>query len=177
MAASGAEAIGGLVVTLASTIGLGTADLRPFARWYRSSDRKKRYQIRKTFSRLRKEHLIELSEKDGETKIVLTDAGEGRVLRYKLNELKIEKPKRWDKKWRLVIFDIPEKLKQARNALRGKLNELGFAQLQKSVWVYPYECRSEIDFIAEIFNAGPYVRLIEANQLDGAETLKEKFEL
>src|SRR3990167_2211250 len=65
---------------------------------------------------------------------------------------------KWDKKWRVVIFDIPEKSRMARDALRRKLKELEFRELQKSVFVHPYECKKEIDFIIEFFNLRHYVR-------------------
>ena len=56
-----------------------------------------------------------------------------------------------DGEWRIVIFDIPEKFKKAREALRMKLKELGFLELQKSVFIFPYECEDEINFIVEVF--------------------------
>jgi len=46
---------------------------------------------------------------------------------------------RWDKKWRIVIFDIEEKQKRTREALRYKLRELGFGMIQESVWISPYD--------------------------------------
>lgn len=46
---------------------------------------------------------------------------------------------KWDKKWRIVIFDIEEKQRRQRDILRGKLKELGFGMIQKSVWISPYD--------------------------------------
>ena len=48
-------------------------------------------------------------------------------------------------------FDIPERFKKQGEALRNKLRELGFAKLQESVFIYPYECEDEINFIVEVF--------------------------
>ena len=62
----------------------------------------------------------------------------------------------WDKKWRLVIFDIPEKKKPAREALREKLKDLGFAKLQDSVWVTPFPCENEIKLIKLVFNLSDF---------------------
>jgi phenylacetic acid degradation operon negative regulatory protein len=54
----------------------------------------------------------------------------------------------WDKKWRMVIFDIPEVTRRDRDFLRSQLQWLGFLELQKSVWIFPYEIKSELgDFI------------------------------
>lgn len=58
--------------------------------------------------------------------------------------------KKWDKKWRILIFDIAEKRKAKRNFLRKKLYTLGFGQIQKSVYVSPWQIEKEVDgFIEE----------------------------
>jgi len=43
--------------------------------------------------------------------------------------------KKWDKKYRLVIFDVPEKNRADRNWLRGELYLLQYKQLQESVFI------------------------------------------
>lgn len=80
---------------------------------------------------LREKGYIELT-KDDEGKILmeLTSIGKREMEIRKLLENKI-----WDKKWRVVIFDIPEKHKKLRHALRWKLREWEFIPWQKSVWV------------------------------------------
>lgn len=124
------------------------------------------------------ERLIDYKEdNNGNVKIILTKEGQKRALKFKLDEMEIKKPVQWDKKWRIVIFDIPEKKKKAREALRKKLKELGFQELQKSVFVHPFECEDEIDFIIEIFQIRPYVRLIKALSITNEEQIKLKFNI
>ncbi|HEY4496756.1 MAG TPA: CRISPR-associated endonuclease Cas2 [Candidatus Paceibacterota bacterium] len=116
-------------------------------------------------------------EKGGKISIVLTGDGKKRALRYSVKNIKIKKPKKWDGMWRIVIFDIPEDNKQGRDALAKKLKELGFKPIQKSVFVYPYECRDEIDFITEVFNLRPYVRLLLVKDIDIEPELLHHFKL
>ena len=116
-------------------------------------------------------------EKDGAVTIVLTELGRKRALRHKIDELSIAKPLRWDKKWRIVLFDIPERHKKAREALRNKLRELGFVQFQKSAWAHPYPCRDLIDFIVEIFEVRAYVQYLEATAITNDAELKLHFVL
>lgn len=116
-------------------------------------------------------------EKNGTINIVLTEKGRKKALRYKLEELEIKTPLRWDQKWRLVIFDIPEKHKKAREALRYEIKKLGMEELQKSVFVYPFECENEINFIVEVFDIRPYVRYITATKITNEEELRIRFEL
>src|SRR3989344_4682297 len=56
----------------------------------------------------------------------LIDFKENKALKFKIDEMEIKKPAKWDGEWRIVIFDIPERFKKAREALRKKLKDLGF---------------------------------------------------
>jgi CRISPR-associated endonuclease Cas2 len=128
--------------------------------------------------RLYQSKLVDFKENtDGSISLILTEGGKKKVLRYRLNDLRIKKPARWDGLWRMVVFDIPESNKQGRNALALKLKQLGFYPLQKSVFVYPYECKDEIDFITEIFELRPYVRFIKIKEIDVDLELKHRFGL
>lgn len=57
----------------------------------------------------------------------------------------ISKP--WDGKWRFVCFDIPEKHKDVRDQIRRSVKNLGFRQLQRSIWISPLSVDSYIDKI------------------------------
>lgn len=114
---------------------------------------------------------------DGTVSIILTDSGRKKILKYDLDKIQIKKPIRWDMMWRVVIFDIPEEERQGRIALAEKLKELGFYPLQKSVFIHPYECKNEIDFIIEIFNLSPYVRFLRVKNTDIDLDLKNRFHL
>jgi DNA-binding transcriptional regulator PaaX len=85
-----------------------------------------------------------------------------RALRYQFNNLIIKRPQRWDKKWRIVLFDIPEEKRKIRDALRKKLKNLGFLEFQKSVFIFPYPCSNEINFVVNFFDIHNYVYYLEA---------------
>ena len=161
--------------TLTGLIGVGLLTT-PLARWYQRQDKHGKYRIRKTFAELQRKQLIEVDKtSDGKTRVALTETGKRKVLQYQFEDLKITPLKKWDKKWRMVIFDIPESNKRARETLRHKLQGLGFYQLQKSVFVHPHECRNEIDFVVEFLDIGPYVRMAETSRFDGEETVRKEF--
>lgn len=134
--------------------------------------------LHESIKRLYQSKLIDYKENDdGTVTLILSDAGKERVLRYNLDTLKIKKPVKWDGLWRIIIFDVPEHLKQGRDALASKLKQLGFYPFQKSVFIYPYECRDEVNFIVEIFNLRAYVRFILAKGTDVDLDLKNRFKL
>jgi CRISPR/Cas system-associated endoribonuclease Cas2 len=129
--------------------------------------------------RLQRKELIDYRfKKNGEMRVVLTDAGKEKVRQFYFDELAPLKPKRWDKKWRVILSDIPERHKKARDALRHKYQEWGFYLLQKSVYVYPYSCEEEIAIIRDIFHI-PTVSLfiIETDFIGDQQKLKKHFSL
>lgn len=137
-----------------------------------------RSKLNQSIRALYNSKLVSIKENtDSSTTMVINDAGKKKALTYEIDEIKINKPKHWDGLWRIVVFDIPEKNKRAREALRQKLRELEFYQLQKSIFVLPYECKNEVDFIIEVFQIRPHVRYIVAKSLDNELHLKKIFDL
>jgi len=148
--------------------------LKEFSKEWRKIDEK---ALKRKIWELYRSHLIEAKENpDGSFSFTLTSEGKLKVLTYHFQEMKI-KQKNWDGKWRLVIFDIPEKLKVTRNAFREKLKELGFYELQKSVFVIPYPCEDEINFLIEFFNLRKFVRFGILANIDNELHLKKIFHL
>jgi len=135
-------------------------------------------QLSDSIRSLYRSKLVDMKEgKDGSIKMILTEKGKNKIISYNFEQMIIPKPNKWDKKWRIITFDIPENFKEARNALREKLNNLGFLKYQKSVFIHPYECKNEIDFVIEFFNIRPYVRYIVVESLDNELDLKKRFGL
>ena len=112
---------------------------------------------------------------DGTLTLVLTDKGKQKLLKYDFEKMRIPR-QRWDGKWRIVIFDIPEKQREARDSLRDKLKNLGFHELQRSVFVYPLDCGNEMEFIIEFFNIRKFVRYGTLDSIDNELHLKRIFE-
>jgi DNA-binding transcriptional regulator PaaX len=127
---------------------------------------------------LKKSRCILLSEKpDGTYAAQLTEKGKRKIREFQIDDLGIAKPKKWDGVWRVVIFDIPNDERNARDALRNKLKLLGFYQLQKSVWVFPYPCQPEIEFLVELFQVYPFINILEARHINNDVFLREHFHL
>lgn len=142
---------------------------------------KKKYKpisVYKTIQRMKKKRLIEITkEKNDKITISITENGKKKLLEYNIDDMKIEKPEKWDKKWRIVSFDIPEKRKKAREALREKLKDLDFYPLQKSLFAFPYLCRDEIDFIAEVFQIQKHITYFETPEISNDYKIKRYFDL
>ncbi len=141
--------------------------------WKKINEKKLRDEIRQLYQ----SKLIGKRENpDQSITLFLTNKGKFKALTYHFEKMRINQDN-WDDKWRIVVFDIPEKLKKGRDALRRKLKELGFYELQKSVFIFPFECQNEIEFIIEFFGLRRYVRVGILEHIDNEAHLKKIFKL
>lgn len=106
--------------------------------------------------------------------IDLTASGYRRLNELEFEPLKLE-GKRWDGKWRILTFDIPEEKRPARDAIRRLIVQLGFKQLHKSVWIQPLPCREQITEIQEAYGVKDHVTLLEVNHFDQEAKFIAKF--
>jgi len=131
-----------------------------------------------TFYRLKKGGMLIFENRGGQLYISLTEEGRKRAGKYQIDDLKIKKPKKWDGKWRILISDIQNKKRFKREALRGKIKDLGLRQVQKSVWVYPYDFSEEIKLLRSFFGLSKdEIKIIVAVEIEDDENLKRYFRL
>lgn len=114
---------------------------------------------------------------DGTLTLVLSKEGERLARTYDIDNMCIKVPPQWDNRWRIVMFDVPEKFKKVRDVLRMHFKNMGFYEFQKSVFVHPYPCAKEIEYITEFYHSKKYIRFIVATDIDNALELKRHFRL
>jgi hypothetical protein len=134
-------------------------------------------RFRNAFYYLKRRGLLDIKKRDHQIYIGLTAEGRKKAGKYLIDDLEIKKPKAWDKKWRIVIFDIPNIIRIKRDVLRGKLKELGFFRLQQSVWVCPYPCKKEIDFLREFFGLNSKELILIEGSIKSDKILRKFFNL
>ena|SRR3972149_425412 len=132
--------------------------------------------VSRALYKLKRRRQIKIELRGSKTVIKLTERGRKRKLEYEYENIKVPQPQKWDKRWRLLMFDIPDEAGGTRDNFRLKLKNMGFVPFQKSVWIYPYPCEDEIDFITEYLKIGRYLTLITV-QIEDDAPLKEKFNL
>lgn len=132
-----------------------------------------------TLDRLRERKLITFQEqKDGSFQVMLTEEGKQKLEEWNLGDLVIPTQKRWDCRWRIIAFDISEKRKKAREALRQTLKQLEFFQLQKSIFVHPYPCEAEIKLLKSVFSILDHeVLYFSTDTIPREKYLKQHFKL
>ncbi len=113
---------------------------------------------------------------DGSYRIVLSEKGRIRAIKASYETMSIPPVKKWDQRWRIVIYDIPERHRQARHVLSDKLKELDFYMLQKSLWVHPFPCLEQIELIKHVLpELEAHVVLLETNKIDQHNRLIKHF--
>ena len=136
------------------------------SQFWRDYERKRRKkQFRQFINYLKKSGYIKIKNLKEEKGILLTSKGTQRALKakYKLN-LKFKKRK--DKKWIMVIFDVPEKKRKDRNYFRRFLFSLGFQKLQQSVWVSPFDVYKDVEKTIRINSLDKFVRIFLIEEIE-----------
>ncbi len=117
-------------------------------------------ELQKLLKYMERTKLVELSVRDNNIHAQLTTKAERRLRDFEIDEIAIDSPKTWDKKWRILIYDIPHDKRDSRYYLLEQLHRLGFYKLQDSTWVYPFPCSQEILEILERLEIDQYTTFI-----------------
>ena len=110
--------------------------------------------------------------------LLLTSRGEAVLDKYRLEENSLQKRnKKWDGKWRVVVFDIKERFRNIRNKVRSELQSFGFRKLQHSVWITPYDCDDLIALLKIDMRIAEDVEYMLVETLESEERFKIMFNL
>ena len=107
----------------------------------------------------------------------LTPKGDAALRSFEVHEFSRTRPRSWDRKWRVLVFDIPERRKALRDKIRNTLNVIGFVRLQDSVWVYPYDCEDLMTLLKADFKVGRDMLYMVVYALEGDALLRKRFGL
>ena len=139
----------------------------------------KRKKIVSVIKRLEKQEIVYLKRDGDKVFVYIKNKNHPKVVKYSIKSilnLKLKK-KKWAKKWVIVFFDIPEQQRNKRDYLRQFLREIGFYPYQKSVYLFPYECKKEIDLIKKMIAGGKYLKYVVATQIEDEDKIKKYFNL
>lgn len=133
--------------------------------------------LEKMTLRLLRKGEVEVVYRKDQPVVKITEKGITQTLKYDLENFTIKKPKKWDGKWRMVIFDLPVEYSKEREIFRDKLKQVGFYQMQKSVYLYPFPCEKEIKYLREVLNIPHFVKLAIINKMENDEDLRKIFKI
>jgi DNA-binding PadR family transcriptional regulator len=131
--------------------------------------------LRRTLQKLESQKFIEVSEKNGVGKVILTENGRKKLMEMSVNDISIHKPVRWDGKWRMVFYDVTKDRNSVRDRFRSYLKAAGFYLWQKSVYLHAYPCEKEIEFLRNFLGIAGEVRLVVANKIENDQPFRDYF--
>ncbi|KKU49291.1 MAG: Transcriptional regulator, PaaX family [Parcubacteria group bacterium GW2011_GWA2_46_9] len=176
--------IGKVILTVLSVAGvLAIALVAPNAlqvlipRKGRQGQRVSAWEIERALKRLLNGGYAEKQLHQGNTFVRITTKGNYKLNKLKLRDAHIKTPAKWDRKWRLVFFDIPHTKGSQRDIIRRKLKELGFLQVQKSVYLHPYECYDIIQNMQNFYQIKSYFHYAVVEKIEGGHKYLSHFKL
>lgn len=143
------------------------------------TNQEKKNKILRTLKNLERQEILDLREENGKVTVYLKNENHPKIIEYSIERLLKFKKKthKWDGKWFLVFFDVPEAQRNKRNYLRKFLIKLGFYPYQQSVYLFPYECEKEVELIKKIVEGAKYIKYIIAEKIEDELEAKEYFKL
>ena len=135
--------------------------------------RKKEY-LKRSYKRLLKSGFLEEDEKGF---VSITEKGRARMREYEIINKNNSLAQKWDGKWRILIFDVPEKKRILRDGIRRTLTAMNFKHLQHSVWIYPYDCEDTVSLLKKDFEIGKDLIYVTAEKIEYDNYLRKFFKL
>jgi DNA-binding transcriptional regulator PaaX len=134
------------------------------------------YRARTVAGQLAQKELVRFIERDGQRFAELT-ANAKRVLDINAAKaaLAVPRQKRWDKRWRMVMFDIPERRTRVHEQLRGMMREMGFLHIEDSVWVFPYDCEGRVGLLKAELHVGKDVLYAVIEHIENDNHIRAHF--
>ena len=113
---------------------------------------------------------------DYEFGLQLTDRAKELLRKRDIEKLETTPQSVWDKRWRIICYDIPVSHSGARRALQEKLHKYGCFHLQSSVLITPFPCLEDIKAIAATYDVSDYISYFEATGLMNEAVLIRRFQ-
>ena len=136
-------------------------------------------RVTQALLRLERRGLIHIESEGRGRQVIITSKGEKIIDALYAESYVIPRPFRWDGKWRLVMFDVPEKRKKVRDTLRMLLRSAGFIYFQDSAWIQPYLCDELVTLLRSHLGSGKgEIRYLTASFADESDyAFRKHFDL
>lgn len=136
-----------------------------------------RFQTKSAAGRLVAKGYANWVEKDGKKFLRITPKG-CRALSFEQAKVVLKnQKKKWDGRWRMIVFDVPERRRAVRSRLRAVMQEIGFIRLQDSVWVYPYDCEDFVALLKAELKIGKDVLYAIVDTIEHDKGIRQYFKL
>lgn len=118
--------------------------------------------VRAAISRMNKQGWVQAEKQGNKSFYFLTERGVRRMEEAANRIFKL-KPEEWDGKWRILMYTIPEEIRNIRDELRKELVWSGFGTLSNSCWISPNNLDKQVSDLIDKYDIKQYVDFFIAN--------------
>jgi len=132
------------------------------------------WRLRQMIKRMQKSKYVEIKEENGMAQVKITEFGKKRLLVYDLEKIQLSEAN-WDGKWRLIIYDVKKAKRTNSETFRRAILKLNLLKLQKSVYLTPFKCEDEIEYLRQLFDIGTEVQILTVGKLENETAYRRYF--
>jgi hypothetical protein len=136
------------------------------SRYKSFSVKQRERQITKSFYYLKRKGYIEWDRTGQELLLHITQKGKNKVAQLNFQTMMVSPSKKWDGQWWLVLADVPQESRRQEDMLRRKLKEMNFYPFQRSVWIYPYSPRTEVEIVSKFYQIERFVTTMRIDEVE-----------
>lgn len=132
------------------------------------------WRLRQLIKRMQNSKYVEIKEENGIPAIKITEKGKAKLLSFDLEKMQLNE-NNWDGKWRLIIYDVKQSKRANSESFRRALLRLKLLKLQKSVYLTPFKCYDEIEYLRLLFDIGTEVQILTVGSLENELAYRKYF--
>ncbi len=133
--------------------------------------------LKRTLERLEKQKVIEIDEANGYQIIKVTEKGKEKIIKFSMEDLVVTKPKVWNRRWRLISFDLPQDHAKKRKIFLEYLKNWGFYPVHRSVYLHAYPCFKELNLLTNYLGIRRFIRFFYVSDIENPELFKNFFNI
>lgn len=112
--------------------------------------------VRAAISRMNKQGWVQAEKIGNKSYYSLTPRGQKRIDEAGKRIFKL-KPEEWDGKWRILMYTIPEEIRNVRDELRKELIWSGFGSMSNSFWISANNLERQVNDLIDKYEINQYV--------------------
>lgn len=132
------------------------------------------WRLRQIIKRMQNSKYVEIKEQNGVPLVKITQKGRNKLLKYDIDKMRLDERK-LDGYWRLIIYDVKTAKRQNSETFRRAISKLNLLKLQKSVYLTPFRCEDEIEYLRQVFDIGNEVLILRVKNIENEQPYRRYF--
>lgn len=132
------------------------------------------WRLRQVIKRMQDSKYVEIFDDNGISVVRISEEGKKKLFKYNLEDISLDESG-WDGKWRLIIYDVALAKKSQSEMFRRTLNKLKLLKLQKSVYLTPFKCEDQIEYLRQMYDIGQETIILKVGSIENEAVYRKYF--